>query len=39
MGLRPTNSDENQVGGRAILPAAGFQLGGARIRLHAGIGL
>jgi len=25
MGLRPTNSDEDQVGGRAILPAAGFQ--------------
>jgi putative oxidoreductase len=32
MGLRPTNSDENQIGGRAILPAAGFQPASGRLK-------
>jgi hypothetical protein len=31
MGLRPTNSDENQIGGRAILPAVGFLAGSGRL--------
>ena len=31
MHLRPTNSGENQAGGRAILPAAGFLAGSGRL--------
>ena len=32
MGRWPTNSDENQVVGRAILPAAGFSGGQSRLK-------
>jgi hypothetical protein len=32
MGLRPTNSDPDQVGGRAIVPAAGFQPAFSRLK-------
>jgi len=31
MGLPPTNSDEIQAGGLAILPAAGFLAGSRRL--------